>query len=47
VYDGPNTYCTFLNSSGEYRYRAKACNAAGCSDFSPIRFVLVCNPYCQ
>lgn len=47
VYDGPNTFKGFSGKpAGEYTYKAKACNAAGCSAFSPTRFCLVCNPYC-
>jgi hypothetical protein len=48
VYDGPNTFKSFSNKpNGEYEYKAKACNAAGCSGYSPIRFVQVCVGGCS
>lgn len=48
VYDGPNTFKSFSNKpNGEYEYKAKACNAVGCSGFSPIRFVQVCVGGCS
>jgi YD repeat-containing protein len=47
VYDGPNTARSFSNKpSGEYRYKAKACNAVGCSGDSPVKLVMVCRPNC-
>ncbi|MEQ8484835.1 MAG: hypothetical protein RIB46_10775 [Pseudomonadales bacterium] len=47
IYDGPNTSRSFNSKpAGEYRYKAKACNAGGCSDFSPTRLVTVCNGPC-
>jgi YD repeat-containing protein len=48
VYDGSNTFKSFTNKpSGEYQYKAKACNATGCSGFTNPKFVLVCNPSCS
>jgi YD repeat-containing protein len=48
VYDGTNTVKSFSNKpDGEYRYKAKACNAAGCSGYSPTKLVLVCNGVCS
>lgn len=47
VHDGPGTVRSFASKSGgEYRYRAKACNIGGCSEYSPVRLVRVCNPIC-
>lgn len=43
AYDGSSTFKSFSNkSNGEYTYKAKACSAAGCSDFSATAFVMVC-----
>lgn len=43
VHDGAATFKSFSNKpNGEYQYKAKACNAAGCSGFSPTKFVAVC-----
>jgi YD repeat-containing protein len=48
VYDGTNTSKSFSNKpNGEYRYQAKACNVAGCSGFSPTKFVQVCVGGCS
>ena len=48
AYDGPNTSKSFSNKpNGEYRYKAKACNVAGCSGFSPTKFVQVCIGGCS
>lgn len=48
VYDGANTFKSFSNKpNGEYYYRAKACNAAGCSGYSPTKFVQVCVGGCS
>jgi YD repeat-containing protein len=48
VYDGPNTFKSFSNKpNGEYEYKAKACNANGCSGFSPTKFVQVCVGGCS
>jgi YD repeat-containing protein len=48
VYDGANTQKSFNNKpNGEYRYKAKACNAAGCSGYSPTRLVTVCVSNCN
>lgn len=48
VYDGPGTSRSFTNKpNGEYEYRAKACNAAGCSGYSPTKLVQVCNGGCN
>ncbi|MGQ0384690.1 MAG: hypothetical protein ACT4UP_08440 [Gammaproteobacteria bacterium] len=48
VYDGPNAFKSFSNKpNGEYMYRAKACNAAGCSGYSPPKIVLVCVGGCN
>lgn len=47
VYNGPSTARSFNSQpSGEYRYKAKACNAGGCSGFSPTRRVTVCLGQC-
>jgi hypothetical protein len=47
VYDGANTTKSFNSKpDGEYRYKAKACNAAGCSGFSPTKLVVVCASVC-
>ncbi len=47
VYDGANLTKSFNNKpAGEYRYKAKACNAAGCSGDSPTKLVVVCSPQC-
>ena len=47
VYTGSSAYKWFQSKSGgEYRYKAKACNSAGCSGFSGVRLVRVCNPIC-
>ena len=47
VYDGSNTLKNFSSKSGgEYTYKAKACNAGGCSGFSGTHRVRVCNPIC-
>lgn len=48
VYDGPNTSRSFSNKpNGEYKYQAKACNAAGCSGYSVAKFVTVCVGGCN
>lgn len=48
VYDGSSTSKGFSSKpDGEYRYKAKACNAAGCSGFSPTKLVRVCNGMCS
>lgn len=48
VYDGPNTIKSFNSKpAGEYDYKAKACNSAGCSAFSSVTSCLVCNPECN
>ena len=48
VYDGTATFKSFSNKpNGEYEYKAKACNAAGCSGDSPIKFVQVCVGGCS
>ncbi len=48
VYDGTATFKSFSNKpNGEYEYGAKACNAAGCSGYSPIKFVQVCVGGCS
>jgi YD repeat-containing protein len=48
VHDGPATSKSFSNKpSAEYRYQAKACNTAGCSGFSSIKFVMVCVGGCS
>lgn len=48
VYDGPNRSKSFSNKpNGEYTYRAKACNAIGCSGYSPSVFVMVCVGGCN
>lgn len=48
VHDGPATSKSFSNQpNGEYNYKAKACNVAGCSGFSPTRFVQVCVGGCS
>lgn len=48
VYDGANTSRSFSNKpNGEYVYKAKACNTAGCSGFSPTKFVQVCVGGCS
>jgi YD repeat-containing protein len=48
VHDGPATSKSFSNQpNGEYEYKAKACNVAGCSGFSPTRFVQVCVGGCS
>lgn len=48
VYDGANTSKSFSNKpNGEYQYKAKACNSAGCSGYSPIKLVLVCVGGCS
>ena len=47
VYDGANTSRSFSSKpAGEYTYKAKACNAGGCSAFSSTRRVTVCNGPC-
>jgi YD repeat-containing protein len=47
VYDGPDTAKSFNSKpAGDYDYKAKACNAGGCSGFSPTRHVTVCNGPC-
>lgn len=48
VYDGAATFKNFTNKpNGEYQYKAKACNAAGCSGFSPTKLVAVCVGGCN
>lgn len=48
VYDGPGTSKSFsAKPNGEYEYQAKACNANGCSGFSPRKLVLVCKGGCS
>lgn len=48
VYDGTATSKSFSNKpNGEYEYKAKACNTAGCSGYSPIKFVQVCVGGCS
>jgi hypothetical protein len=48
VYDGPATSKSFSNKpTAEYQYKAKACNTAGCSGFSSIKFVMVCVGGCS
>jgi YD repeat-containing protein len=48
VHDGTATSKSFSNKpNGEYEYKAKACNAAGCSGYSPIKFVQVCVGGCS
>jgi YD repeat-containing protein len=48
VYDGANTSKSFTNKqNGEYQYKAKACNANGCSGFSPTKLVQVCVGGCS
>lgn len=47
VYDGSNTAKSFSSKpAGEYTYKAKACNTAGCSGYSPQRMVTVCSGPC-
>lgn len=48
VHDGTATSKSFSNKpNGEYEYKAKACNAVGCSGFSPTKFVQVCRGGCS
>ncbi len=48
VHDGTATSKSFSNKpNGEYEYKAKACNVAGCSGFSPMKFVNVCVGGCS
>jgi YD repeat-containing protein len=48
VHDGTATSKSFSNKpNGEYNYKAKACNVAGCSGFSPTKFVQVCVGGCS
>ena len=48
VHDGTATSKSFSNKpNGEYEYKAKACNASGCSGYSPIKFVQVCVGGCS
>jgi YD repeat-containing protein len=48
VYDGTATVKSFTNKpNGYYQYKAKACNAAGCSGFSATKFVQVCMGGCS
>jgi YD repeat-containing protein len=48
VHDGTATSKSFSNKpNGEYVYKAKACNAVGCSGFSPTKFVQVCVGGCS
>lgn len=46
-HDGTDTFKFFSGkTTGEYTYRAKACNAAGCSAYSNAHMVRVCRPQC-
>ncbi len=46
-HDGADTFKFFSGkSTGEYTYKAKACNAAGCSAYSSSHLVTVCRPHC-
>ena len=48
VHDGTATSKSFSNKpNGEYQYRAKACNANGCSGYSPTKLVMVCIGGCS
>jgi YD repeat-containing protein len=48
VHDGTATSKSFTNKpNGEYEYKAKACNAVGCSGYSPTKFVQVCVGGCS
>jgi YD repeat-containing protein len=48
VHDGTARSKSFTNvPNGEYLYRAKACNAVGCSPYSPSKFVMVCVGGCN
>ena len=48
VHDATATSKSFSNKpNGEYRYKAKACNTAGCSGYSPTKTVLVCIGGCD
>lgn len=48
VHDGTATFKSFSNKpNGEYQYKAKACNAAGCSGYSPTKLVAVCSGGCN
>ncbi len=48
VYSGAGTSKLFTNATaGEYDYRAKACNASGCSLYSNNKHVDVCAGACQ
>lgn len=47
VYSGTSALKYFESKAGgDYGYKAKACNVGGCSGFSPVRVVRVCNPIC-
>jgi YD repeat-containing protein len=48
VHDGTATSKSFTNKpNGEYQYKAKACNATGCSGYSPTKLVQVCVGGCS
>lgn len=48
VHDGTAAFKSFSNKpNGEYEYKAKACNANGCSGYSPTKFVQVCVGGCS
>lgn len=48
VHDGTATSKSFSNKpNGEYEYKAKACSTAGCSGYSPTKFVQVCVGGCS
>jgi YD repeat-containing protein len=48
VYDGANNSKSFTSKpNGEYQYKAKACNAGGCSGYSSTKLVQVCIGGCS
>jgi YD repeat-containing protein len=48
VHDGAATSKSFSSKpNGEYQYKAKACNATGCSGYSPTKLVQVCVGGCS